>query len=233
MGMELLLYYIFMNRCCIDSVVLKWMMAISGVFLVGFVVIHMMGNLQIFLGRDAINDYAVLLKSNPAVLWGFRLGLLAMAAVHVGAAMALIRRNREAAGVDRYAVRRSLGASLASRSMALSGLMLLAFIVYHLLHFTVMAFHPEYNVLDEAGRHDVYGMMVAGFQVPWISAFYIVSVGLLALHLSHGVGSILRTLGAASVRVFWIGSIVGHGLALILFLGFASVPLSVLLGWVK
>ncbi len=208
-------------------------MAISGILLVGFVVIHMAGNLQIFMGRDVINNYAALLKANPVVLWGFRVGLLAVAVAHVASGVALIGKNRAARGGERYAVRRSLGASLASRSMALSGLVVLAFVIYHLLHFTVMAFHPEYHALDAQGRHDVYGMMVAGFKKPLISGFYILSVGLLALHLSHGVGSILRTIGAASRRVFFLGAILGHGLALIIFLGFTAVPVSVLLGWVK
>jgi succinate dehydrogenase / fumarate reductase cytochrome b subunit len=218
---------------CLDTVELKWVMAVTGVGLVAFVIVHMLGNLQIFLGRDAINDYAQLLKSNAILLWGFRLGLLAITVAHVASAVALISINRAAAGKERYTMKRDLGASLASRSIVLSGLVVLAFVIYHLLHFTVMAFHPEYHALDDRGRHDVYGMMVAGFSNPLISGFYIISVGLLALHLSHGVSSVFRTMGVASRRVFLLASVLGHGLALVIFLGFAAVPASVLLGWVK
>ncbi|MCS7062857.1 MAG: succinate dehydrogenase cytochrome b subunit [Methylacidiphilales bacterium] len=216
----------------LNTVTLKWIMALSGLFLVGFVIAHMLGNLQIFLGRDAINEYARLLKSNAALLWGFRLALLAAAVLHVSAAIALIRINRAAAG-SRYSVRDPLSASIASRTMALSGIVLLAFIVYHILHFTVMAFHPEYHALDSQGRHDVYGMMVAGFSQPLIASFYILSMALLALHLSHGIGSIFRTVGFASKRIFIIGSAIGYMVAAVLFLGFVSVPVSVWIGWVK
>jgi succinate dehydrogenase / fumarate reductase cytochrome b subunit len=211
----------------------KYIMALTGLGLFLFVIVHMLGNLQIFLGPEAINAYALFLKSRPALLWGARAGLLVIALLHIVSAIQLVRINRAARPVG-YSTDKVVASTFASRTMAVSGLILLMFIVYHLLHFTTGTIAPEFlQFEDPLRRHDVYRMMIEGFKNPLASAFYIVSMGLLYLHLSHGVSSLFQSLGLRrrrSVRFF-------DGLAkisgLVLFIGNCLIPIAVLAGWVK
>ena len=118
--------------------------------------------------------------------------------------------------------------------MTLSGLMVLCFIIFHLLHFTAHKIDPSFaHMTDAMGRHDVYRMMITGFKNPWASGFYIVAVGLLAMHLNHGIGSLFQTLGlnSAKVRPLWEKG--GVALSWLIFLGYASIPVAVLTGVLK
>ncbi|HEX8089626.1 MAG TPA: succinate dehydrogenase cytochrome b subunit [Blastocatellia bacterium] len=213
----------------------KYIMAISGFALFLFVIAHMAGNLQIFLGRDAINAYAAFLKSKPGLLWSARAGLLILAVLHITAAIQLVSENNDARPV-KYEEGRPTAASLASRTIFVSGLVIFAFIIYHLLHFTFGVTNPEFLTIKDPTdplRHDVYGMMIAGFSNPWISAFYIISMGLLCLHLSHGVSSAFQSLGIrnkGNVRAIHRAVRVA---ALVIFIGNCAIVLAVLLRWVR
>ena len=213
-------------------------MALSGLVLAGFVFVHMLGNLQLFLGQEALNAYAYKLQSIPAILWGFRLFLLLAILVHVLTAISLVRENR-AARPNSNAEEKFVQATLASRSMGLTGSLLFAFIVFHVLHYTVRVTHPEYQdmhyVLEQNGKkvHDVFTMIVAGFTEKWISATYIVCMAMLCLHLTHGVSSLFQTIGIRNTA--WKSRLDGIAIAYgwIIFIGFISVPMAVLMGVVK
>lgn len=215
----------------------KWVVAISGLFLIGFVIIHMAGNLQMFAATpDAINRYADLLKSNPLVLWAFRLALLAAAAAHIWAALSLARENRAAKPVD-YAVRgrkSRLGVTLASVTMVISGTVILGFVIFHLLHFTAQVVDRSYQgmatVVDGKTVHDVHRMVVAGFSKPLISGFYILAMGLLFFHLRHGAASVWQTFGIRDRNLAKLADVGSWVLAVALFLGFSSIPVAVWLG---
>jgi succinate dehydrogenase / fumarate reductase cytochrome b subunit len=211
----------------------KYLMALTGAGLFLFACVHMVGNLQIFLGQEAINHYGDFLKSNPEVIWPARLGLLALVLIHIGTAIALTLENR-ATRDQPYARKEIVAASTASRTMLVSGSVVFAYLVYHLLHFTLGVTNPGYMEYHDAeGRHDVYRMMIEGFSNGWVSSFYIVGVGLLCFHLSHGVSAMLQSLGLKN-HVYDV-AIERFALlaAIILFVGYAAVPTSVLLGWVK
>jgi succinate dehydrogenase / fumarate reductase, cytochrome b subunit len=228
-----------------SSLFKKYVMAITGLGLFGFVIVHMLGNLQIFLGPAPLNAYAHFLKSKPGLLWSARLGLLAMVILHILAAIQLSRENRAArpVGIGKIDF---VGSSYASRTMLMSGVIIFIFIVYHLLHFTVAV--PAVNLLpqgpdfpnanflklkDPLGQHDVYRMMVLGYSNLWVSGFYIAGMALLCLHLSHGVGSMFQSLGLKNkIYGAWIDRF-AKASALVIFVGNSSIPLAVLAGVVK
>lgn len=211
----------------------KYLMAITGIGLFVFVIGHLVGNLQIFLGAESINRYGQFLQTTPEILWPARIGLLAFVFIHIAAGIALAIENRQARD-QQYEVKRIVDASKASRTMMMSGCVIFAFVVFHLAHFTLMTVHPEYRHLHDAqGRHDVYRMMVFGFQNEYVSVFYVISIGLLCWHLSHGVGAMFQSLGlkndvyAARIDRF------SQVAAMIIFAGYASIPVSILAGVVK
>ncbi len=213
-------------------------MAISGLVLVLFVLGHMVGNLQIFLGPDAINFYAYKLKSLGLVLWVVRFALLVFVGIHIWAAVMLTIANRRARP-DTYQRQDVSAASFASRTMRWSGVILLSFIVYHILHYTALITNPEYANMKttisgvEGLHHNVYGMMVAGFQNPLISGFYLLSVALLCLHLVHGVSSMFQSIGIRNERWRYRLNKFAWAYGVFIFVGFAAVPLAVLCGVVK
>src|SRR5688572_15081072 len=178
----------------------KYIMAVTGCALFIFVIGHLIGNLQIFLGPDVLNQYGHFLQTNWEIKWPARIGLLAMVVLHIVSAVRLTAENRAARG-QAYVDWKPAGASYASRTMMMSGLIIAAFVVYHLLHYTVTTPAVNFKDVDFAtfkdaqGRHDIYKMMIVGFSNPWVSLFYIVSVALLCLHLSHGVSSMFQSLG--------------------------------------
>jgi len=190
-----------------------------------------------FGAPELINQYAHFLKSKPGLLWAARLGLLATVGLHILAAISLTALNRAARPVA-YAGGAAYGASVRSRYMLVSGLVILAFIVYHLLHFTVQ--QPAVNGIGDfskltADLHgetvpDVYAMMILGFQVWWVSAFYLLAQALLFMHLSHGLASMFQSLGFRN-HVWWPRiELLARTIAVALFLGYASMPLAVLAG---
>lgn len=212
----------------------KYVMAITGLGLYVFVIIHMLGNLQVFAGPNQINEYAHALKANPVILWGARLGLLTITVLHIVAAIQLVQANKKARPVN-YSVGKPVASSLAQRTMIVSGLILLSFILFHLAHFTLGLVDPQYLEFRDAvtGYHDVRRMMIAGFSNPVIAVFYIVSVGLLLLHLSHGVSSTVQSLGIRSKKTFGFFDKLAKGSALALFLGNSAIVLAILLGVIR
>lgn len=211
----------------------KILMALSGAALFGFIMGHLAGNLQIFEGQEAINRYAVFLRGLGELLWVARIGLVGMVMVHIGTSIALTIENKAARPIG-YARKDYVKAGLTSRTMILSGLAALAFIVYHLLHFTFLKVHPQYaRLIDTQGRPDVYSMMVLSFRQPGISIAYIVGLFLLRGHLSHGIQSMFQSLGLSNGKFRDGLSLWGGRLAWLIFAGYASIPASVWLGIVK
>lgn len=213
-------------------------MAITGMALFAFVVLHMVGNLQIFLGPEAINDYGYFLQSKPELVWPARIGLLILVLLHIWAAIKLSAENR-AARPQGYGKYRPVGSSYASRTMLVSGLLVLCFIIYHLLHFTAQV--PGINFTgknfvsleDAKHHHDVYRMMVLGFSQPLVSIFYIICMTLLCLHLSHGVSSMFQSLGWKNRKYATFIDRFAWVAAGILVIGYSSIPLAVLFGVIK
>lgn len=208
--------------------------AATGVVLILFVIGHLLGNLQIFLGPDWINGYARHLRDLGPLLWVIRAFLLAIVLIHIYTTIRLAIENRRARP-DRYRRKDTIKATLASRTMIMSGLILLAFIVYHLLQFTVRATDPRFATLpaDPLGHYDVYSMMILGFLSPIVSGFYILAMFLLCLHLSHGLSSFFQSLGLNNQKLApWLAH-AGSIFAWLLFIGYTSIPAAVLLGWVK
>lgn len=213
----------------------KYVMAITGLGLWVFVIAHLLGNLQIFLGPERLNAYGRALREVPALLWGARIGLLTIAVLHIAAAARLSRANRQARRIG-YVNKKPIASTLAQRTMLASGLILLAFIIFHLAHFTFGWVDPRYMELKDPldmSRHDVYHMMIMGFSNPLISAFYIFSMGLLLLHLTHGVSSAFQSLGLRSKKTFVFFDKLARISALLIFLGNCAIPLSILIGWVR
>jgi succinate dehydrogenase / fumarate reductase cytochrome b subunit len=216
----------------------KYVMAVSGLVMFLFVIGHLAGNLQIFLGPEAINRYGHFLQSNPELIWPARLFLLLMLGLHIWAAAQLTRENR-AARPDRYAEFRPVGSSYASRTMFMSGLIVLVFIIYHLLHFTVEVQSVNFTgrnfviLEDPQKRHDIFSMMVLGFRNIWVSGFYILGMALLCLHLSHGVSSMFQSIGWKNRAYGPLLDKLARGVALLIFAGYTSIPAAVLLGYGK
>lgn len=211
--------------CRLSSVAKKALMAVTGLVLVGFVLGHMSGNLLYFREGNALNDYARWLHGLGPLLWVARGALLLAVAVHIWAGLSLAAENRaaRAGGPSVEATRR---ASLGSRTMPYTGVVLLGFIVFHLLHFTFRTVNPEVAAAGDAG--DVKRMIELGFASPWVSGFYIVSMALLCLHLGHGVSSMFQTLGLRNER--WRGplDLAAAAYGWVVFLGFAAIPVHVL-----
>jgi succinate dehydrogenase / fumarate reductase cytochrome b subunit len=222
-----------LRRAYQSSLGKKYLMATSGFLIFLFVIAHMLGNLQVYLGPEVMNRYAHLLKSKPALLWSYRLGLFLVGVVHITTALQLAAENRAARPV-RYTYGKPTAATFAGRTIVISGLILFAFIIYHLMHFTLGVTNPEFLLLRDAeGNHDVYRMTVMGFSNPAVSAFYIFSMALLLLHLSHGVGSLFQSLGIRNNRNVKAVLRFSRIAAVLIFIGNCSIPISVLLGAVK
>jgi succinate dehydrogenase / fumarate reductase cytochrome b subunit len=208
----------------------KFLVALTGAALFLFLIAHMLGNLQIFLGPDAINSYATALRKVPELLWGARLGLLAAVVIHIGLTIKLTRQNSAARPIA-YEVKEPVDSTLASRTMILTGLLVLAFIVYHLLQFTLGVTNPDqFAVHDAQGRHDVYRMVILGFQQPAVVLSYLVAQVLLGFHLSHGIGSLFQTLGLNNPKIAKGTRLFGQVSAIVIVTGFLSVPFAVITG---
>lgn len=221
---------------CHSSIGRKWVVAVSGLLLIGFLVGHLLGNLQVFWGPDQLNGYAEKLHHLGALLWVIRLGLLAVFVAHVWTTIALARANR-AARPAKYAYYNTVQASKASRTMAISGLIVFSFVMFHLLHFSVGWIDGKETHFMQAqdprlgpDRVDVFRMMVAGFNHWPISFFYILGMGLLCLHLTHGVSSMFQTMGLRNNRVAPLLRYASLGFGVLMFLGFSSMPLAVMTG---
>ncbi len=223
----------FTQRIFSSSLGRKYIMAISGVLLMGFLVVHMTGNLLVLSGPDAFNAYGHYLKSHPQLLWPARIGLLVLFVLHVYSGIALARENRMARP-EAYAFKKTIQATLASRTMALTGLLVLTYLIYHLLHFTIGIVQPQYfSGVDGQGRHDIYTMFVLGFRNPIIYASYVVAQIVLVTHLSHASRSFFQSMGWNQQR--FSGAIKTFSLAYtaVIFIGFMAPPTCVLLNIIK
>jgi succinate dehydrogenase / fumarate reductase cytochrome b subunit len=189
--------------------------AVTGFLLTGFVIVHLIGNLNVLAGPDAINGYAKFLKDLGPGLWIARGALLTVFALHVVLALTLAQRARDARPV-RYQYPATIQATQASLTMPWTGLAILAFVVFHLAHYTfawvatvparsIITNQPResnyLDLVDAHGRHDVYTMVVKGFENPWVSGIYVVAMLILFVHLKHGIGSVFQSLGLNTPRV--------------------------------
>jgi succinate dehydrogenase / fumarate reductase cytochrome b subunit len=198
-------------------------MAGSGAVLFGFVVAHMVGNLQVYLGPHALNAYAEKLRAVPALLWAARLGLLAAVGLHVWSAWSLTRMSRAARPVA-YRARENRESTYASRTMRWGGVIVLLFIVYHLMHLTFGNAHPSFV------HGDVFHNFVVGFQSVAVSGFYIAAMIALGFHLYHGVWSMMQTLGLSHPRYDRLRHAFATLVAAVVVAGNVSFPLAVLTG---
>lgn len=231
----------------------KFLMAVTGFILVGFVTGHLVGNLQVFAHPDKINGYAHFLQSLGPALWVVRLALLAAVGIHIWAAVTLTLESKQARGPEPYGVKKWIRASVASRYMRLTGLVVLAFIAYHLAHFTIGAAGTEtfksqlaeYQMQEEfhllgfpivaKGQtvHDVYSMVFLGFSSPVVALFYMLAVALLTVHLLHGFDSMFQTIGWRSSK--WSAALrtVTVLYCLAYLAGNLAIPGAILAGLVK
>jgi succinate dehydrogenase / fumarate reductase cytochrome b subunit len=207
-------------------------MAVTGILLLGFLLGHMLGNMFLFQGDDAINSYAAWLQGHP-LLWFLRAGLLAIFLLHIRAGIELARENR-AARPTAYQSGLRFQKSGASRYMAASGLFLLVFLVLHILHFTSGTIGSDYHgVVDQAGRHDVYRMVVSSFQNPIYALVYIVAIVLLGFHLAHATQSLFQTIGINHESYNSAIRFIGRFVVVVLVVGNASIPILVLTGVIR
>jgi succinate dehydrogenase / fumarate reductase cytochrome b subunit len=211
-------------------------MAVTGAALLLFVIGHLIGNLQVFGSPELINSYAHFLQSKPLMVWSARLGLLLLVALHITTAVQLSRANKSARPVG-YAGGEAYGSSWQSRYMLMSGLVIAAFVVYHLAHFTARL--PAINGVGDFTRlkavlhgetvPDVYAMMILGFQVWWVTLFYLIAQGLLFIHLGHGIASAFQSLGFRN-HVWWPRiQCLAKGLSIAIFIGYALIPTAIFL----
>jgi succinate dehydrogenase / fumarate reductase, cytochrome b subunit len=215
----------------------KYIVAITGLMLVGFLIAHLSGNLLVFKGPDALNHYAKMLKDLGPGLWAMRIGLLIAFVVHIYFAIRINLRN-QAARPERYQYKATVQASTASTTMVLTGLVILAFVIYHLAHYTFGWTQTRNGVnflqlKDPLGRHDVYSMVIAGYSNWLVVTIYIIAQVILAFHLSHGISSTFHTLGWTSPKYWPI--IRGIALAITIFIvgGNILIPVAVLTGMVR
>lgn len=201
----------------------KAVMAVSGMVLFLFVIGHLLGNLNFFEGPEKMNAYGRLLRVEPPLLWAVRITLLVMVLLHIWSAILLGLRKLDARP-QKYVKRKAIASSYASRTMYWSGPIIAAFVIYHLLDFTFGVVNPGYQ------EGEVYGNIVRSFQHPAVSIFYIVAMGLLCLHLFHGAWSMFQTLGIGSPRYTPLLKRFAAVISIVIFLGFISIPLSVLAG---
>ncbi len=200
----------------------KVIMALSGFVIVGFTIGHFLGNLNLYLGPEALNGYAKALHDLPALVWGTRLVLLFAFGAHIASAFSLWGRNRRARG-SRYKKNKDLATDYAARTMYWTGPILLLYLVYHLLHFTILPAHPG----------DVYRNVVEGFQNPLIAGVYIAGNVALGFHIFHGIYSAFQTLGANHPRINSYRRDLAVGIAAVITLGNLSFPITVLTGIVS
>ncbi len=224
------------SRASRSTIALKLLMAVSGLIFIGYVLVHMYGNLKAFSGQEAFNSYAEHIREigepilpHEGFLWIARVVLLGSLFVHVAAAVALWRRAGKARST-KYVVKKNKHSSVSSHWMRWGGLTLLLFIVWHLLNFSFGRINVETGKTgDQAG--DPYTLMVQSFEVPWLTAIYLLAMVALALHLHHGTWSAAQTLGLTnSAKSRRTAKAAGMVLAVVVAGGFSLVPIAVLAG---
>jgi succinate dehydrogenase / fumarate reductase, cytochrome b subunit len=206
----------------------KIVMAVTGAIMFGFVIVHMLGNLQVFEGPEKLNAYGAFLHSIGELLWPARIVLLIAIALHIIATVQLALRNKRARPIG-YSRKQAIASSYASRTMYWSGPIVLAFIIFHLLHLTAGYIHPGAAYIEG----DVYHNVVAGFQVWWVSVWYVFAICLLGQHLHHGLWSMFQSVGIHQPQHTAMLKKAAMVIAMLIVLGYVSIPISVLLGLVK
>lgn len=219
----------WVSRPLNSSIGCKVIMSISGLLLVGFLLAHLSGNLLVFAGEEAINLYAKTLRDYLPILWLLRIGLIVMAVLHIFSGIRLTQMNRKAKP-QKYQVSHSVRASFASRYMGLTGLVVLAFVLYHLAHLTFRFTHPAFQSL---GDYDVYKMLMLSFSSPLLAVSYSVCIVLLMFHLSHGISSLFQTLGLNHSKYNALIRSLGPTVSTLLAIGYLSIPLSIMFGLIK
>ena len=216
-----------------SSVGRKIIMAVTGFVLVAFVCVHLLGNSSVFIGADAINAYAQKLHSLGPFVWVFRLVMLAAFAIHIFFGIQLTLENRAATPEKNVQIKR-LKTGFGAETMIVSGLVMLAFVIYHLLHFTVRVTNPEiYVPLGDHGMVDVYVMMVQGFSSALPVIIYVVGLFFLFLHVGHGIQSLFQTLGLSNDKSLPFMEIVSKLVSVVLLVGYISIPMLVVFGLIK
>jgi len=216
-----------------SSVGRKIIMAVTGIVLVGFVCVHLLGNSSMFVGADAINAYAQKLHSLGPFVWVFRLVMLVAFALHIAFGIQLTLENKAATPEANVQVKR-LKTGFGAETMIVSGLVLLAFVIYHLLHFTVRVTNPEiYVPLGGHGMVDVYFMVVNGFKSVLPVIIYLAGMLFLFLHVSHGFQSLFQTLGLSNDKSLPVTGTVSKLVGFVLLLGYIAIPLSIVFGYIK
>jgi len=204
----------------------KIVMSITGLALTSFVFMHLLGNISLFSGPEGINSYAKMLHGLGPFLWVVRLIMAAALGLHMVFAIQLTLENR-AARASKYAVNKHLSATSAGKNMIWTGLLIAFYLGYHLLHFTAQVVMPEFSAsrnLDALGRPDVFSMVVRSFQSTAVSVVYVTAMAAVGLHLSHGLQSMVQTLGLNNARTQPVVVKIGAAAALALFLGYAAIP---------
>ena len=213
----------------------KIIMGVTGLIGVGFVILHMAGNLQVFIGQDKLNSYGAMLHGPLAeITWLLRIVLIVAVILHVLMAYQLTQLSAAARPIG-YQKQTSQVSTLASRTMKYGGVLLLVFIVFHILHFTTETIDPGgwRGMTDSQGHRDVYGNIIASFRIWWVALFYIVSMLALGLHLYHGAWSSVRTLGYAKSSPNPLHRRIALAIAAIVWLGFTLVPVGVIAGIIR
>ena len=213
----------------------KWVMAVTGILLVGFLVGHVSGNMLIFLVSDAMNGYAEGLREllHGTGLIAARLGLIVIFILHIWSGVKLARLNRASKG-PKNSKTVSDSSSMASRTMIYSGFLILFYVIYHLAHFTNGMVHTEFFAYtDSLGRHDVYRMVVESFQQPVITITYVIAMIVTGFHLNHAISSAFQTLGISHPRYTPIIRMIGPLVGMLLVIAFSTVPIAIIAGLVK
>ena len=212
-----------------DSIGRKAVVAVTGLCMVLFVVVHLLGNSTIFAGPDGINAYAEKLHGLGPFVWAFRLVMLVLLALHVIFAVLLTLENRDA-NPGKYAVKKMLKAGFASETMIWTGLLLLAFLVYHLLQFTVRITPDIVLGTDAKNRVDVFTMVFSSFRITPIALVYVAAMVTLFLHLSHGIQSIFQTIGLNNDKTMPQFGMLGKLLSALFLVGYSAIPVLILAG---
>lgn len=225
----------WLTKFLTSTIGMKALMAVTGLMLFGFVVVHMVGNLQVFLGEHTYNHYAQMLQGNPEIVWIARMALLGAVLAHIFSAISLTMRSKGARPTG-YKQSKWLSSSYAVHTMRYGGVVVLAFIVFHLAQFTVAGVGVEgFRHCEWVGNEFTcyaYQNFVAGFQNPAIVAFYVVAQAFLGLHLAHGVWSMLRTLGMSNPRQDALARKAASLFGVVIFMGNAIMPIAVIAGFV-
>jgi succinate dehydrogenase / fumarate reductase cytochrome b subunit len=211
----------------------KILMAITGQMMLVFVIIHLLGNTTVYFHN--LNAYAAALHAMPVLVWMFRLFMFTMLCLHVYLGIVLTLENKKAKPLA-YSVNTQLSATFAGRNMIWTGAIIVAFLIYHLLHFTLQIISPEFAAIkhpDALGRPDVFMMVVRGFQQSGTALLYVIFMVTLLLHLTHGIQSSFQTWGLNNEKSLPIITRGGQIAATILFLGYAAIPVVIVAGIVK